>query len=499
MNESTSRDSADPPRPDKSGPLNRILGPVTGWIERRFPQHAPGVGAPRSATEDAAYWFQIFQSVVWAENRGEARGVTRMFWRMLQIISLVFSGFRQHQIILRASALTYETILSIVPLLAVVFVILRGFGIQETIARNLIQRITAADQSAEMVIDFIRRTEQFISNSQVRGLTGLGIAGLLLVSISMLRNVERAMNDIWGLEQGRSVGRMIADYISLMIIAPILLAIGAYLSTLLTIPRWFPFKEVLDHVVMGPLLAVLPMLTIWAVFIFIYSFMTNTRVNRFSAFIGGVIGGTCWFIAQAIYVKVTLLFFADRYAAIYASFAWVFILLVWINISWIILLTGAEITCAHMTLDLHLRARRTWHESPGERETLSLKLAALLAKPTLQPPGEPFNGYSVKELADFVGAPLRPVQESLSLFETAGLVTHVQTEEKRYFLCRSARDVTALDVLRIVRTGADTGRDQPLSPAFLRDAADRLVALLSTYSLKDLAEIPLEEISTLRI
>lgn len=445
---------------------------------------------------------------VWSDLRRPDAPPPGIARRAAQVASLAVRGFVAHDLALRAASLTYATVLSLVPLLAVAFSILQALGVQDTLAERLVERITAgSEQAADQLVEHIRRMADFVNETNTKGLTGMGMAGLLLVSISMLRTVERTMNVVWDRPRGRTIGRMISDYVSLMIVAPLVLATGVYAQTLVKVPAAFPYAETIDVVLIGPLLKILQLVTTWGGFVFIYSFMPNAKVRWVSATIGGLIAGTVWATAQAFFLEIALALFASRYNAIYQSFAWVFIQMIWIQVSWTILLAGAEIAHAHQTLDDHRRRRRPWRGTAAERETLALRVGAVLARAALGPLDAPFRAHSAIELADELRAPTEAVEETLARLERAGLVVRqdggpkeVGARERR-LLCRSPRDVRILDLLRVVRHGSvappepDEAAERDRS--FLAEAGRDLSRLLEERTLKDLAELPNERIRTL--
>lgn len=469
------------------------------------------------AVSSAPAWHDYFdiplmtrrlEDWIWSEPHNRARGPMKLFWRMIQVFALAIRNYADHQCEMRASALTYRSFLSFIPLLAVGFAIMKRVGLQETLAEYLIERLTTgtenpAEEGIPTIVDSINRTVDFINETQVGGLTGIGIIGFLMVGVSMLKMIETAMNKIWGIERSRSFPRMTADYISLMILAPILLAVGVYVSRLFRVPDTFPMASMINNLVLATVLSIVPYIVIWGVFIFIYFFMPNTKVRAFSALMGGLVGGSLWHLAQHIYIQLTIHFYAERYNLIYGTLAWMFILIVWVYFSWTILLFGAEVSQAHMSLDNFRRARRKWDSTPEGRETLALRLAALIARPGLAPLEEPFHPMNLEELSDTLMAPPIPIGKLINLYKDAGFIYETPAD-KRFILCRSPEDVTVLDLLRLVRHGSLAGLAPLPEPSGgemsgLQRVGRMLSRELGQLTIKDIACMEISDVTTLRL
>lgn len=215
--------------------------------------------------------------------------------------------------------------------------------------------------------------------------------------------------------------------------------------------------------ILWPVLTVLPWVTNCAIFVSIYTFMPNTRVKWVSALIGGIVGGSAWHIAQSLYVHFSLLWFGDKYNAIYESFAWIFVLIVWVSISWTILLLGAELAAAHQHLDRYRRRHRPWRETPEEIETLALRLAALLVPARWSAPSPALSARSGRVRQRPARHPEEPVGRVIKDYESIGLVARIRNQEgpDEFVMCRSPEEVSVLDLLRVVRHGSLDPTEHP--------------------------------------
>jgi membrane protein len=230
-------------------------------------------------------------------------------------------------------------------------------------------------------------------------------------------------------------------------------------------------------------------LVVLAGFFFLYLFMPNTRVRPRSALGGGLVGAAAFQLTQ--YGLILFQSRLTRYNTIYGAFGAVLVLLLWVYLSWCIFLWGAEISSAHQNLRNWRRQRRAWRGTPAERETLALRLAALLAAPMLDPAGRP--RLDEAGLADALRLPLAPVSEMAELFRQAGLLIQ-SADDGGCLLARAPEGVSVLDVLRLARTGrlAPAGGGGPLA-----EEAGRLRSPLAGRPVSGLAGLPLEEIQTL--
>lgn len=381
-------------------------------------------------------------------------------------------------------------------MLAVAFSVLKGLGYREKMEKELLERFAAGSGSS--VEEAVSKLSEFVERTSAVNLGGIGALGLVLISISLFATVEQALNNIWGIDRGRSITRRAADFVSLLVFGPLLLVAGTYVTTKLQSPPEFRYAEVLQgwvqRLILGPFLSLVPYLAIWAIFIFMYSFIPNTRVRQTSALAGGLFAGTLWQLAQAAYIQYTVRFNATSYNVIYGSFSWALILLVWIYVSWIVLLLGAEISCAHQNLADRRRRRRIWGGTPAEHETLALRLAAILARGMSAPLGGTSQGLTVETAADELGLSPAPVKKALDLFESAGLAAR-EAEGDGYMLCRSPESVPLSGLLRLIRTGsidsADSGGATPLD-----EASASLSRTLGEKKLSDLAGTPVDQIRT---
>ena len=273
---------------------------------------------------------------------------------------------------MRSSALAYATILGFIPLFALLFVILQAIGIPRLLATYLLEHLAPGSR------EFATQILQYIEATKVTSLGVFGVVVLLLDLVIVMTNVEKAFNKTWQVSRTRSWSRKVSDYLSIFLIFPILMAVALTFST-----SFWGLKYVID-VLSGIMPAIFFTATRWLVslgllwfaFIFIYLVMPNTRVNFWSAVLGGVVGGTVWQVAQWLFTGIQGA--STYYNAIYGALYNLLFLCIWLFWCWLILLFGTEIAFAHQNLDSLTRQFRR-PLAPPEPVDEYLCLAALVS------------------------------------------------------------------------------------------------------------------------
>ncbi len=292
---------------------------------------------------------QFLRTDIW-RLQGHKLPPRRFFWiTQLRIVLLAMRRFVEDKCDSRASALTFYSLLSIVPVVAMAFAVAKGFGVEKILAEQLMAKLEGHQEVAERIIAF---AQSMLENTKGGAIAGVGIAVLFWTVVKVLGNIEAAFNDIWGVKTARTMGRKFADYMSVMMICPILLITASSVTVLLTtriavmVERLAFLGYFANAIVL--LLKILPYGVIWLVFTFVYAFMPNTNVGLKSALWAGVLAGTIYQLTQFAYI--TFQIGVANYGAIYGSFAALPLFLVWLQLSWLILLLGAEFSFAHQNV-----------------------------------------------------------------------------------------------------------------------------------------------------
>lgn len=287
--------------------------------------------------------------------------------RMLRVLYDSTRGFLEDDCYSKASALTFYSLLSIVPILAVLFGIAKGFGLEHTLEFEISERFGEQRELMDKLIEFAYLWLQTVKGGII---AGFGVFVLFWSGLGLLSSIETTLNAIWKMPISRSISRRISDYLATMVICPFFLIISSSITVMLShlaqASESHVFVEVI-HPILLFLLKIFPFILSAMLFTFVYFFLPNTKVYMRSAVIAGIIAGTAFQLLQWVYIKFQ--FGASSYGAIYGSFAALPLFLIWLQISWLILLAGAELAF-EIENDLFIPYRQTVY--------LSSKAAALL-------------------------------------------------------------------------------------------------------------------------
>jgi membrane protein len=388
-------------------------------------------------------WKKRLKRLVWEQNPEELSWVKRALLRQLQMVVLVSRDFYGNRNLLRASALTYYTILSLVPLLALTFALLKAFGVQNQLEPLILEKLNVGDgHVAEAIVGYI-------NNTQVAQMGAIGLVFLLIAVISLLTNIEAAFNDIWGVSTLRPLLRRFSDYLSVILVGPVLL-IGAISMTSSLISHSFT-QNLLEMQMIGTLivfvLKVAPFIFMWLAFTLLYVFMSNIKVQWRAAMIGGVVGGTLWQFAQLTYVHFQV--GVARYNAIYGTMAALPIFMVWLYVSWVIVLFGLGVCYAKQNLRIGARDLRVREVNRSSFEQVALALLVTLADRFHR--GE--SAINHDKLAKLLYVPPRLCRAILAQLEGLGLVTEISSHAgwPGYQLGRDADNLSVAEIYSMLR------------------------------------------------
>lgn len=324
-----------------------------------------------------AYLKTLFLDTVWRSSE-----TNRSRWHVsiitgLRITHLIFRDLMEGMITLRAMGLVYTTILALVPLLAVSFSVLKGFGVHNQIEPLLLNLLSPlGDKGAEITTKII----EFVNNTKAGVLGSLGLALLLFTVVSLLQKIEKSFNYTWRVAELRSLGKRFSDYLAVILIGPVL--IFSALGITATIANVAVIKNAMQIESIGFLTNfigyMLPYLLVIGTFAFVYMFVPNTKVKFKSALIGAVVSGVMWEASSWAFASFVV--GSAQYTAIYSAFASMIIFFIWLYVTWLILLVGCSIAFYHQNPSQRNLDSRRIYLSSRERETIALNVMVLIAK-----------------------------------------------------------------------------------------------------------------------
>ena len=424
------------------------------------------------------------KTLLWEQNPADLSLVQRVLLRQVQTAALVISDFGVNQSLLRAAALTYYTMLSLVPLLALTFALLKAFGVQNLLQPLIIEKLNVGDgQVADVILGYI-------NNTQVTKLGAVGLIFLIIAVVSLLTNVEEAFNHVWGVKSVRPILRRFSDYLSVILVGPLLMIIAISMTS--TLASNSLVQTLIEMHLVGNFILLLfkvtPFIFMWLAFTGLYVFMSNIKVEWRAAFIGGVVGGTLWQFAQVGYIHFQV--GVGRYNAIYGTMAALPIFMIWLYLSWVIVLFGLGVCYAKQNLRTSGRDLRGSEVSRNSFEQVALAMLVTLADRFAK--GEP--PVSHEQLAKYLFIPPRLCRSIINLLLKIGFVTEISTltGHCRYQLGRSAEN---LNVAEMLKKMGDSGEEalylhpHPQTRIALetyRQAEEKVTEGLDGITLKDL-------------
>lgn len=398
------------------------------------------------------------------------------FWiRFFRVAILTSQGFTKSQIQQGASSLSYYTLLAIVPVIALFIGIARGFLFEQTFERWL---ITQFSDQKEMLMHIFELANESLRTANQGVIAGIGLILLLWSGIKILMNIEIVFNQIWEVRRTRSYARMFSDYLAMILIAPIIIfsasALTVYLSsTLTTLEQGTKAYEQIGHVLF-PLLNLFPIFLTSLLLTFLYIFMPNTQVRFFPALIAGLITGITYQIVQWIYLAFQI--GVSSYNAIYGTFAAIPLFLIWIQLSWVIILLGAKIAFSIQNVDAYEFISEDFHLCQRIKNVLLLRISHFaiikFCKGELPP--------NVMEISDSLSIPISLTKHLIFQLTDSGILSQVKRDEDQYDGYQPARSVDCLTIKYILDMLNERGGKIPIPPS---RELKRIVDSLEQFSL----------------
>jgi membrane protein len=383
--------------------------------------------------------WQYVSAGVWSDPR-------RNWWiKILRTLNLSVQSFLNRDIQSQACAMTYRTMLAVVPALALLLAIGRGFGFQDMLQEELYKLLPAQRQAIGYLLNFV---DSYLSQASEGLFVGIGIVFLIYTLISLLGNVEDTFNLIWGQKESRSIWRKISDYTAMLLILPVLMICMSGINLLLS----STLNSIFDFSFMTPviswILEAASWLMTWLFFTAIYALVPYAKVKFVNAFVSGAIAGTGFLVLQWLFVTGTL--YVARYNAIYGSFAFLPLLLLWLQLVWVIVLAGAVICYSSQNVFAFNLDNQVSNISSDYRSKVTIAIAAVFVHRFIKRSG-PATARDLMELYDL---PARLVTDLTDKLCRAGVLSRVMMEGRKdetgYQLAVEPSTMTVGSLFRIV-------------------------------------------------
>lgn len=406
--------------------------------------------------------------VLWGDDLRLLTGARHHLLLFVRLLVILLSHLTHGQLTLRAMSLVYTTLLSVVPLLAVSFSVLKAFGVHNEIEPLLLHVLAPLGaKGPELAANIIG----FVENVKVGVLGSLGLVLLLYTVVSLTQKVESAFNFVWGVERMRGFAERVSSYLTVILLGPVLIFSALGLTATVSsygVTQWLlglqPFGTL--FVLVGKLL---PYLIVIIVFTFLYLVFPNTRVRFVPALIGGTIAGALWETSGwgfAVFIAGS-----SKYAAIYSGFAILVLLLIWVYLSWLILLVGSQVAFYVQYPQYLTRNPRLFDLSQRLTERLALAVMALVAERHLR--GD--QPWTPDTLAKHLHLPVQPVHKVLQLLFETGFLAATDRVPPELLPRHDIDSIALVDLLRVLR---DAGESPVLAHAGSPDieSVSRLLA-----------------------
>ena len=390
--------------------------------------------------------YHFFEETIWDMDQKYPLWKDVIFY-LFRLGYLVVHGITKNKSMVRATALAYTTLLSIVPLIAVMLAFAKAFGglakltegVQPLIVNNL------ATGSGEVVKKYL---VEFSQNLHAGTLGVVGFVFLILTAVGLLSTIESAFNEVWGVKQERSWFRRFNSYWTILTVGPLFVAFSIGITASLQSSHFVQLY--LQSDVSRFVVKLAPYVLTWVAFTMLYLYMPNTRVRFRSAFLGGILAGTLWEFAKYGYAIYSAS--SNTYSTIYGSLGALPVFLVWLYLTWMIVLIGAEISFASQNIKTYREERRTTNVSQQFKEFLALDLVAFICDSFDKGQG----AVTISQITEKFKIPIRLVNEVLFNLTSAEILLETGEMERYYCPAKPLNDITVKNVLDSLRSMGDT-------------------------------------------
>lgn len=389
--------------------------------------------------------LENFISFIWQKIPDELAAGKRRAIHFSRLLFVLLRDISTGDLTLRAMSLVYTTLLSIVPLLAVSFSVLKGFGVQHQIEPLLFEFLgPLGDKGEEIGTNIVN----FVNNINVGVLGSLGLALLFYTVLSLISKIEASFNYIWRIHNIRNFMQRFSYYLSVLLIGPVLIFSGLGLTA--TMMNNSIVQNLSSMEPFGTLFYIAGILTPYLLtivaFAFVYVFLPNTKVKFLPAFSGAIAAALMW--KSAGYLFATFITTSTNYNAIYSSFAILILFMIWIYVTWLIFLIGAQIAYYIQEPTMVTRYRSSKNLGNAAKEKMAMAIIYWIAKHFYD--NKPL--WTQEALSAFLNAPQDMVGKILEQFHEHGLVAATNDDDPSFMPAKDLEHISLFDVLKAIRS-----------------------------------------------
>jgi len=387
-------------------------------------------------------------ALIWGDVLAKYGLPGRIIAVMLRYLYAVLRDTLSGQLTLRSMSLVYTTLLSIVPLLAFSFSVLKGLGVHNELEERLSLVLEPlGDQGVEITSQLMT----IVNNVNGTALGTTALAFFLYTAISMIQKIEESFNYVWYVTKPRSFSKRFTEYLLVLLIGPLFIVIAMGLITTLQNDDFVQY--LVENAAIGPLIAATSKLTpyfiVGGLFTFLYTFMPNTSVKLKSALVGGLAGGFLWATVGVIFTRFVVT--SGNREAVYAGFAIAIVTLIWLYLNWLVLLIGSQLAFYHQNPAYLRDGRREPRLSNAMRERLAINIMFLVGSAFRNPQQQ----IEMEDLSSALKIPSLALAPIATGLEENGLLSLTESEE-----LQPGRDMSRIslnDILSVVRIEGETG------------------------------------------
>lgn len=373
-------------------------------------------------------------------NDNEYSGITGFFFKLLKKFIMAIRCFYENRLWIKASSLTYYTVFAIVPILALIFAISKGFGFKDVIENFIFKIFSDNQELLPYVLEFVNN---YLEATHGGLFVGVGIVLLLWSVLSMFRQIESNFNQIWNIKKNRSIINQFTNYITILIVVPLLIVLSNSIS------NWVDeYVVVMYDSAIGSFfkpiykffLVLIPYIVYWLLFTLVFIFIPNTKVSFKDALFSGIVVGTCIMILQHIYYSGQLSL--SRYNAVYGTFAAIPLFLMFLQIIWQIILFGAQLCYVSQNLKIFNFKYDIEHISRRYSDYVMIVILKIIIHRFQQAQ----EAISVEEISEKYNIPLRLVQNHIKVLEQINIVTEIVVDNSIENYYQPAIDIDLITI-----------------------------------------------------